>query len=199
MASRVRLDGTTVSDSWDYRCSEAAIRQLEQDYGLRCPSISAGDSLHSSSQIDRRSPTTGELRLLARTGGESVQVQLQRSLDQATQTSATLPQLVEQLQRQGIHVRVSHHQTGEIKSISYEFKGIAFSGTHLGKAYTFVGLQKYRGITYDLSKDAEVIKTLIEPPIHSSPKMNCSSGALMPVPTIKENQRNEHAAKDCQK
>ena len=45
VASRVRLDGTTVSDSWDYRRSEAAIRQLEQDYGLQ--------SLHSSQEQDR--------------------------------------------------------------------------------------------------------------------------------------------------
>nr|WP_242017203.1 relaxase/mobilization nuclease domain-containing protein [Trichocoleus sp. FACHB-46] len=191
VASRVRLDGTTVSDSWDYRRSEEVIRQLERDYGLR--------SLHSSHEKDNRSPTTGERRLLARTGEESVRVQLQRSLDQATQNSATLPQLVEQLQQQGIRVRVSYHQTGEIKGISYESNGIAFSGTHLGKAYTFIGLQKYRGVNYDSSKDAELIRTLIEPPIHSSTKMNSSSGALVHVSNIEENQRNEHVAKDCQK
>ncbi|MEP0873970.1 hypothetical protein NDA01_30155 [Trichocoleus desertorum AS-A10] len=87
-----------------------------------------------------------------------MRVQLQRSLDQATQNSATLLQLLNQLQ-QGIRVRVSHHQTGEIKGISYESNGIAFSGTYLGKAYTFIGLQKYRGVNYDSSKDAELIRT----------------------------------------
>jgi hypothetical protein len=64
VASRVRLDGTTVSDSWDYHRSEAAIRQLEQEYGLR--------SLHSSQTKDSCSPKTGEQRLLARTGEESI-------------------------------------------------------------------------------------------------------------------------------
>lgn len=190
VASRVRLDGTTVSDSWDYRRSEAVIRQLEQDYSLR--------SLHSSHEKDDRSPTPGEQRLLARTGEESVRGQLQRSLDQATQTSVTLPQLVEQLQRQGIRVRVSHQQTGEIKGISYESNGIAFSGTHLGKAYTFIGLQKYRGVNYDSSKDVELIKTLMELPIRSSTKMNHSLGELVQGSTIEESQRSDPAAKDRQ-
>ena len=136
VASRVRLDGTTVSDSWDYHRSEAAIRQLEQNYGLR--------SLHSSQEKDSRSPTTGEQRLLARTGEASIRVQLQRSLDQATQSPITMPQLIGQLQQNGISVRIRDRQPGEITGISYELNGIAFSGTHMGKAYTFQGLQRYR-------------------------------------------------------
>ena len=32
--------------------------------------------------------------------------------------------------------------------ISYKLNDIAFSGTHLGKAYTFKGLQKYREVSY---------------------------------------------------
>lgn len=190
IASRIRLDGTTVSDSWDYRRSEAAIRQLEQEYGLQ--------SLHSSQAKDSRSPTTGEQRLLARTGEESVRVHLQRSLNQAIQTSATMPQLIEQLQQKGVSVRVSNHNTGEIKGISYELNGVAFSGTHLGKAYTFTGLQKYRGVNYDSYRDAESIKNLIEQPINSLTKIGIETDSFTQIQNIKNGRKNEDAAKNHQ-
>jgi len=191
VASRIRLDGTTVSDSWDYRRSEAAIRQLEQDYGLR--------SLHSNQEKISRSPTTGEQRLLARTGEASIRVQLQRSLDQATQSPVTMPQLIEQLQQNGISIRICDHQPGELKGISYELNGIAFSGTHLGKAYTFKGLQTYRGVNYDSHRDAELIKKLVEQPVNSSTTSEIDADSLVQVSNIKENQRDDNAAKHHQK
>jgi len=191
VASRVRLDGTTVSDSWDYRRSEAAIRQLEQDYGLR--------SLHSNQEKISRSSTTGEQRLLARTGEESIRVQLQRSLDQATQSPITMPQLIGQLQQNGISVRIRNRQLGEITGISYELNGIAFSGTHMGKAYTFQGLQRYRRVNYDSHRDAELIKKLVEQPVNSSTTSEIDAGSLMQVSNIKENQRDDDAAKHRQK
>jgi hypothetical protein len=191
VASRVRLDGTTVSDSWDYRRSEAAIRQLERDYGLR--------SLHSSQEQDSRSPTTGEKRLLTRTGEESIRVQLQRSLDQATRSPVTMPQLIEQLQQNGISVRIRDRQTGEIKGISYELNGIAFSGTHLGKAYTFQGLQRCRRVNYDSHRDAELIKKLVEQPVNSSTTGEIDADLLVQVSNREESQRDGDAAKNRQK
>jgi Relaxase/Mobilisation nuclease domain len=191
VASRVRLDGTTVSDSWDYRRSEAAIRQLEQDYGLR--------SLHSNQEKISRSPTTGEQRLLARTGEESIRVQLQRSLDQATQSPITMPQLIEQLQQNGISVRICDRQNSDIKGISYELNSIAFSGTHLGKAFTFQGLQRYRGVNYDSHRDAELIKKLVEQPVNSSTTGEINADSLVQVSNIEDNQRDDDAAKHRQK
>lgn len=190
VASRVRLDGTTVSDSWDYHRSEAAIRQLEREYSLR--------SLQSSHEKDSRSLTTGEQWLLARTGEESVRVQLQRSLDQATQSSPTMPQLIKQLQQKGISVRVSNHQTDQIKGISYALNGVAFSGTHLGKAYTFTGLQKYRGVDYDSYRDNQLIKNLIEQSINSLTENGIETESFTKIPNIENNRKNNDAAKNHQ-
>ncbi|OUC15066.1 MAG: hypothetical protein B0A82_08800, partial [Alkalinema sp. CACIAM 70d] len=190
VASRIRLDGTTVSDSWDYRRSEAVIRQLEQEYGLR--------SLHSSQEKDCRSSTTGEQRLLARTGEESVRVQLQRSLDQITRYSLTMPQLIEQLQQQGINVRVSNQQTDQIKGISYELKGIAFSGTHLGKAYTFTGLQKYRGVDYESCRDNESIKKLIEKSISSSAEIRIETKSFTQILNTENSRKSKNESKNEQ-
>ncbi|MBE9104294.1 relaxase/mobilization nuclease domain-containing protein [Nostoc sp. B(2019)] len=153
-ASRIQLDGTTVSDSWDDRRSEAVIRKLEQEYNLQ--------SVQPSWEKDKHSPTTGERRQLARTGEESVRVRLQRSLDQATHDHPTMPELIERTQQQGINVRVGYTRTGIVKGISYQLDGVAFSGTHLGKAYTFPGLQKHRGVNYNPKRDDKRIQKLME-------------------------------------
>ncbi len=153
-ASRIQLDGTTVSDSWDDRRSEAVIRKLEQEYNLQ--------SVEPSWEKDKHSPTTGERRQLARTGEESVRVRLQRSLDQATHDHPTMPELIERTQQQGINVRVGYTRTGIVKGISYQLDGVAFSGTHLGKAYTFPGLQKHRGVNYSPKRDDKRIQKLME-------------------------------------
>jgi hypothetical protein len=153
-ASRIQLDGTTVSDSWDDRRSEAVIRKLEQQYNLQ--------SVQPSWEKDKHSPTTGERRHIARTGEESVRVKLQRSLDQATHDHPTMPELIEREQQQGINVRVVYTRTGIVKGISYQLDGVAFSGTHLGKAYTFPGLQKHRGVNYSPKRDDKRIQKLME-------------------------------------
>ncbi|MBW4450238.1 MAG: relaxase/mobilization nuclease domain-containing protein [Spirirestis rafaelensis WJT71-NPBG6] len=154
VASRIRLDGTRVSDSWDYRRSEAVIRKLEQEYNLQ--------SVQPSWEKDSRSPTTGERRQLARTGEESVRVKLQRSLNQATHDHPTMPELIERMQQKGVNIRVGYTRTGIVKGISYQLDGVAFSGTHLGKAYTFPGLQKHRGVNYSPKRDDKRIQKLME-------------------------------------
>ncbi len=140
-ASRIKLDekGTCVSDSWNYLRSEKLIEQLEEKYDLT-PADRSFDK-------ERRSPTTGERRRLARTGEISTREQLQTAIDLATVDSPAIALLIDRLSEQGINVKIEPTPTGEL-GISYKLNDIAFSGTHLGKAYTFQGLQKYRGVTY---------------------------------------------------
>lgn len=161
VASRIRIsDGSTVSDSWDYRRSETLIRDLEKKYQLT--------PAPSSLEVAKRGQTTGERRQLERTGEESIRLKLQSLLALAIEPLA-MPQLIDRLKERGIDARVSYTRTGKVKGISYQLEGIAFSGTHLGKAYTFPGLQKYRGVTYDKSQDEEIrsasARSPAQPPI----------------------------------
>ncbi|MBW4568816.1 MAG: relaxase/mobilization nuclease domain-containing protein [Tolypothrix carrinoi HA7290-LM1] len=155
VASRLRLSGSTVSEWQDYKRSEELIRDLEKKYELTPAS--------SSFEKDRRSPTTGERRLFSRTGETSVRKKLQDTIDQLTEDSPTMPDLVQQLKDQGIDVRVSPTPTKEM-GISYQLNGVAFSGTHLGKAYTFKGLQKYRGVSYSEKQRQEVVEQALRSP-----------------------------------
>lgn len=142
VASRIRItDGTTVNDSWDYVRSEKLIRELEIKYQLT-PTL-------SSNLKHQRGQTSGEMRLIERTGEESIRTKLQQTIDAETEKPITMPELVNRLKDRGIDAQITFTRTGKIKGISYQLDGVATSGTHLGKAYTFPGLQKHREISYD--------------------------------------------------
>lgn len=155
VASRIRLDGSVVDDSWDYYRSQEVIRQLERDYNL--------EAVTPSWELDKRAPTTVEHRYLQSKGNKSVRVQLQDLIDEVTQDQPTMPEFVERLQQQSVEVQVKTTQSELSQGISYKLYGVAFSGTQLGKAYTFSGLQKYRNVSYDQGRDNALIDALMQP------------------------------------
>ncbi|MEG3909612.1 relaxase/mobilization nuclease domain-containing protein [Microcoleus sp. w2-18bC1] len=157
VASRICLDGGVVDDSWDYYKSQETIRQLERNYSL--------ETVTPSWETDKRAQTTGEHRQLKSKGNKSVRVQLQDLIDEVTQDNLSMPEFVERLQQQGVEVQVGLTRTGIgfSKGISYNLDGVALSGTQLGKAYTFSGLQKHRGVSYDQGRDNALIEALMQP------------------------------------
>ncbi|WP_377480107.1 MAG: relaxase/mobilization nuclease domain-containing protein [Microcoleus anatoxicus] len=155
VASRICLDGGVVDDSWDYYKSQETIRQLERNYNL--------ETVTPSWETDKRAQTTGEHRQLKSKGNKSVRVQLQDLIDEVTQDNPSMPEFVERLQQQAVEVQVRLTRTGFSKGISYNLNGVAFSGTQLGKAYTFYGLQKHRNISYDRGRDNAIIEALMQP------------------------------------
>jgi hypothetical protein len=155
VASRICLNGGVVDDSWDYYKSQETIRQLERNYSL--------ETVTPSWETDKRAQTTGEHRQLKSKGNKSVRVQLQDLIDEVTQDNPSMPQFVERLQQQGVEVQVELTRTGLSKGISYNLDGVALSGTQLGKAYTFYGLQKHRGVSYDKGRDNALIEALMQP------------------------------------
>ena len=157
VASRICLDGGVVDDSWDYYKSQEVIRQLERNYSL--------ETVAPSWETDKRAQTTGEHRQLKSKGNKSVRVQLQDLIDEVTQDNPSMPEFVERLQQQAVEVQVGLTRTGIgfSKGISYNLDGVALSGNQLGKAYTFSGLQKHRGVSYDKGRDNALIEALMQP------------------------------------
>ncbi|MBD2772583.1 relaxase/mobilization nuclease domain-containing protein [Iningainema tapete] len=186
VASRLRLNGSTVSEWQDYKRSEELIRDLEKKYELT--------PAPSSFEKERRSPTTGERRLTKRTGEISARKKLQDTIDQLTQDSPTMLDLIGQLKDQGIDVRVSPTPTGEM-GISYQLNGIAFSGTHLGKAYTFKGLQKYRGVSYSEKQGQEAI----EQALHNSSATQAEEQQQQQALLAHQNEMRKHQEEEEKK
>ncbi|HEY9711094.1 MAG TPA: relaxase/mobilization nuclease domain-containing protein [Oculatellaceae cyanobacterium] len=166
IANRVRMTDAKVVTAWrDWRRSEVALRELEEEFNLV--------KVQPSWEIDKGAPSTGQQRRYKREKEKyealerdlppeyPVKVQLQKIIDRATASCPTIPTLIEQLQDAGVEVKVGFTRTGKVKGISYQLDKVAFSGTHLGKAYTFPGLQKHRGVDYDSTRDDDSIKRLI--------------------------------------
>ncbi|MBD2441315.1 relaxase/mobilization nuclease domain-containing protein [Nostoc sp. FACHB-110] len=197
-ASRIRLDnGKIVHDSWDYKRSESIIRQLERDYALQ--------QTHSSHEKLTRNPSIGQQRRLEReqreyTNGDRptpqeppVKQQLQELIDRATADSPTMPQLIERLQIEGVKVRHGLTRNGKSKGISYAMKGQQFSGTNLGAAYTWPGLQKHKGVSYQPQRDdPQITALLLNPakPIGIEPQTLVNKSPQTDQPTHSLNSRS---------
>jgi hypothetical protein len=168
-ASRISLDdGKITRDSWEYVRSEKIIRQLELEYGLQ-------QTLSSKEKLNR-APSVGQQRRIEReqlsyeqglrdtAPQQSIKTQLIELIDRATVDKLTMPQLMERLQLFGVEVRHGLTRNGKSKGISYSWNDHKFSGTSLGPAYTFPGLQKHKFIDYQPQRDDELIEHLLKNP-----------------------------------
>ncbi|QMS86098.1 hypothetical protein HUN01_00245 (plasmid) [Nostoc edaphicum CCNP1411] len=72
---------------------------------------------------------------------------------------------VSDVSQKGISVRAGFTRNGKSKGISYQKDGQAFSGTQLGAAYTFPGLQKHLGVDYRPERDDKFINKLLLKPV----------------------------------
>ena len=169
-ASRISLDdGKITRDSWEYVRSEKIIRQLELEYGLQ-PTLSSKEKLN-------RAPSIGQQRRIEREQLEyeqglrdtapqqPIKTQLIELIDRATVDKPTMPQLMERLQQLGVEVRHGLTRNGKSKGISYSWNDQKFSGTSLGPAYTFPGLQKHKEIDYQPQRDDQHIEQLLLNPV----------------------------------
>jgi hypothetical protein len=134
VTSRVRMDGSVVSDSWDWTRSQDVIRKLEQDFGLA--------AVPSSWQSDRQEQTKSQIDKELETGKVTVKRQLADKIDATLENTTSLPDFIEQLNLEGIEVRVDRDRKGKPKGIAYKFDGVSMAGSSVGKAYSLPRILK---------------------------------------------------------
>ncbi|MBD1854781.1 MULTISPECIES: relaxase/mobilization nuclease domain-containing protein [Leptolyngbya] len=137
VANRVRRNGEAVTDSWDFRRSEAILRQLEQEYALT--------SVVPTWERDRSSPTRRELEQERKTTKPSVRKRLQQLIDRALSDDhlvTNLEQLTDRLAESGVSVRLRQNQKTQLQGISFELDGIAIAGSKLGRAYSLARIEQ---------------------------------------------------------
>jgi hypothetical protein len=213
VASRISLDdGRCVHDGWDYKRSEAIVRQLERDYNL--------ESVRGSHEKLERTATTGQHRRIEREKGEydlglrdnppelPVKVQLQEIIDglcpvcdhrvtalkehDSTNDYLTMPMFIDRLQGEGVEVRHGFTRNGKSKGISYSFSGQAFSGSHLGAAYTFPGLQKHKGVSYQPQRDDMAIKQLLLNPVNYGAATGFEQSDGLAIASVQASQEQDN-------
>ncbi|NUN66722.1 relaxase/mobilization nuclease domain-containing protein (plasmid) [Pseudanabaena biceps] len=134
VTSRVRMDGSVVSDSWDWTRSQDVIRKLEQDFGLA--------AVPSSWESDRQEQTKSQIDKELETGKVTVKRQLADKIDATLVNTTSLPDFIEQLNLEGIEVRVDRDRKGKPKGIAYKYDGVSMAGSSVGRAYSLPRILK---------------------------------------------------------
>lgn len=152
-ASRIRLDGSVVSDSHDYRRSEALIREIEQRFEL-IP-LEPSHLLKPDRKADHiTAPKSGELEMAAK-GEISSKAQLQGLLSDLTATPVTASDFVDALEACGVDVRPNvSPTTGRLSGFAFGLNGTVLSASALGRGFSLKNLEK-RGFSYVKDRDFE--------------------------------------------
>lgn len=144
VASRITLDGEVVSDSWDYYRSEAVIRKLEREFNLE-PVTPSWESM-------RRGQTQFEVH-----NDREGRRQLQQNIDAVVADCPSMTEFITRLQERETEVRLKVGFQDQIQGISYGLGNESFSGTKLGKGYSWTGLQSYLGVSYEQKQDQQLL------------------------------------------
>ncbi|WP_347276496.1 relaxase/mobilization nuclease domain-containing protein [Chroococcidiopsis sp [FACHB-1243]] len=163
VASRVRMDGTAVNDSWDWWKSQVTIRKLEQEYGLEILSCSnsqvaaAVKKQHGieTSYTTRRAPS---IRQKHHTSNQkSLTQQFAQIIDDLVATSPTVSQFIQRLEQEhGIAVLPKFSGDRFMSGFSYSKDGWQIAGYSIGSNYTFPKLIQ-RGLCFNPTKDMPAI------------------------------------------
>jgi hypothetical protein len=124
--------------------------KLERDYRLR--------AVNRVREPLSRAPTRGEDRMLRDRGVLSEKERLKRMIEEAARGRPTMTEFLARLQARGIQVRPNLATTGHVSGISYRLQRVAVKGSHLGRAYTWAGLQRVHGVPYDPVRDRPAVE-----------------------------------------
>ena len=129
LASRIRYDGSLVSDSNNYKRSEALCRQLESKYGLA--------AVRSSEEAHERAPSKDELEMVQRTGKPSNRMLMQERVKVAFSKSNSIESFIKNCQEQGVYLLFNQSKsTGRVSGITYVMdNGFLAKGQSLGNMY----------------------------------------------------------------
>lgn len=121
--------------------STLVIQELELAHDLT--RTKSHSPLHSPSTSSRRKRLSrGEEQKEKREGQPSAKTFLQNTIDELLATVSDIPRFVEALHKNGITLVPNIASSGRMNGFSFEYSGIAFKASQLGKAYSWATLQK---------------------------------------------------------
>src|SRR5690606_14800777 len=144
---RTKFDGSTVSDSNNYKRSEKIVRQLERKYGLQ--------QAEASERAILRAPDKDELEMVQRTGRASRKMVLQEKVNSALLKSRTLKTFISHLERAGVQVLFNQASTGRVSGITYFMDDFKAKGQVLGNRFKWANIIKT--LDYEQARDSQEI------------------------------------------
>ena len=147
VANRVRYSGRITNDSNIKRRSRKVLNDLERNYGLTQISIKAC----AKKSLDHK-----EIEKTLRTGGLPIKLILQERIGLAISRATDTTEFVKLLQELSISPRFNISKTtGRVSGISFNYQGIVYKGSTLGKKYSWNSIVKQ--IDYGQDRDRSII------------------------------------------
>ncbi|EKO4861699.1 relaxase/mobilization nuclease domain-containing protein [Salmonella enterica] len=119
--------------------STRIISELEMSHGL---TVTKTASPPSQAQPKRKRVSRNEQMLSARTGVPCPKEALQQIIDKSMTDKPDLLTFVKRLEDSEVGCKANIASTGKMNGFSFKYRNIAFKASQLGKAYSWVNLQK---------------------------------------------------------
>lgn len=162
IASRIALvNGKLYLGKNENLISTRIIQQLEHDYSLtrtKGPKLVVSPSPASPYPKSKRKKSRNEEMLEKRTGETCPKTIIQESLEALLSRRLSTTEFVTQLVSRNIRVVPNIASTGKMNGFSFEYQGIAFKASQLGKSYSWSALQNR--LDYQPERDNDFLFSL---------------------------------------
>lgn len=150
-ASRIRLDGSVVSDRQDWARSEAIVRSIEERFGLQ--RVEASHLLEpEKATTHRRAPTAAEIALAERGVAPAAQVVADAIAAQLDHGPVSVTDFMNRLEERGVVVIPNLSTTGRLSGFAYEYGDERVTAAAIGRGFTLGNMVK-RGLEYEQDRD----------------------------------------------
>ncbi|HEX7243625.1 MAG TPA: relaxase/mobilization nuclease domain-containing protein [Longimicrobiaceae bacterium] len=160
IASRIDAVGDLIQSSWEGRIGRTVLCELEERNGLVRTGPGPGVRAPNRDQIQRRERLKAQGRM-----EERVTDEIRARVDAVLRPGLTATDFARQLRARDLSLRLRTEKDGHVSGISYGWhrggQVHAVSGSSLGAAYTWPGLQRLSGLSYDPTRDS--IQSLLHP------------------------------------
>ena len=129
VANRVKFSGDVVSDSQDYKRSEALVRKLELKYNLTV--------LEKNKEKESNVLSKGEIEKCLRTGEAPERLELQRIINEIIKHNLSIFEFEKKLKEKKINIKLNASQEGKISGISFEYKRKIYKGSQVSRRFSW--------------------------------------------------------------
>lgn len=153
VVSRVLSDGSVFLGRNENLLSTKVIQRLERAFKL---TLTPGPTYSAEGKIvmpERSKPSKNELEQALRLGELPARLALQARVTAALQGRPTTGEFLARLDAAGVQAVPNIASTGRMNGFSFEWEGIAFTGSQLGAAYKWAAIQQE--MEYDQARDSQ--------------------------------------------
>lgn len=174
-ASRIRVDGSVVSDKHDWTLSERVVREIEQTFGL--DKTAPSHLLNPENEwIQQKSPSQAQSAVSEKTALPLPSTIIASVIDGLLAGDVPVSQFVAGLEAAGIDVRANIASTGKVSGLAYSLGGVQVTAKAMGRAYTWSMLQR-RGLQFVEARDLPALRAAWERSFEKEAALQTESSA----------------------